>query len=344
MMNKAYNKTLGALLAAAIGDAMGAPLASRTTELIRKDFGNGDFVYDYKDLLHDCVAFDMPKGAVTEGFSSAYVFAEHIVRNGGKVSDEIARKALFDWKDGENTKKYFDRYAGATTRKGVAIIESKYSGDEGRDHLLFECRTATCGAAMRGWTAGLFNRENPDAAAQDAVTIGYVSHDNPISLSAGSAVAAAVSAAYKENVKLGEILDVGMEYLKLYFEKTWKIGRPSSGASIIRRMEIAIETGIKYGNDFEKCMVEMNDCVGLGELASESIPSAFGFLTAAGGDVMKTIYLAINAGNNCDTIAMLAGAMAGAYKGADSIPSGHLKMLSEVNNMDIEGLAREITA
>ena len=57
---------------------------------------------------------------------------------------------------------------------------------------------------------------------------------------------------------------------------------------------------------------------------------------------MDTIYLAINAGNNCDTIAMLGAAVAGAFCGASSIPEGHLDFLSEVNKMDIKGLADRI--
>ena len=39
-MSSRYDKILGCLLAAAIGDAMGCPLETRTTELIRRDFGD----------------------------------------------------------------------------------------------------------------------------------------------------------------------------------------------------------------------------------------------------------------------------------------------------------------
>lgn len=336
------NQILGSLLAAAIGDAMGAPLASRTPELIKKDFGNGGFVYDYKDLLCDCVANDMPKGSVTEGFSSAYVFAQHIANNDGCVTDQIMNDALFDWKDGACTKQYYERYAGATTRKGVAIIESAYKGDSGRDHLLFECRTATTGAAMRAWIAGLFN-DDLDEVIRNAFTIGYITHDNPISLAGGAAVACAVSVAMRPHVKLDQILEAGMQNVEKALKRARTFCRPSAGASIVRRMYIAIETGINNANDFERCIIEMNDRVGLGELASESVSSAFGFLAAAAGDVMKTIHLSINAGNYCDTVALLAGAIAGAYKGVDSIPEGHLTFLSTVNGMDIAGLAANIS-
>jgi len=339
---KNYDRILGALLGAAIGDAMGAAPASRTPELIKQDFGNDDFIYDYMDLLPDCTAFDMPKGAVTEGFSSAYVFADHICRNKGIVTPEIVRQALFDWKDGP-TKIYYEKYAGPTTRKGVAIIEQNYKGDEGRDHLLFECRTATCGAAVRAWISGLYHNDDVEKAVTDALTIGYITHDNPISLAAGAALAGAVVYAQMEAASLASVLDGAVSSLDRAYRQAQSFCRPSSGASIVRRLDLAIETGIQFSNDFEKCISVMNDRVGLGELASESVPAAFGFFTAAGGDVMKTVYLSINAGNNCDTVAMLGAALAGAFHGADSIPGNHLEFLSAVNHMDIAGLARAIT-
>ena len=338
---KDYNKLLGSILGAAIGDAMGAAPASRTPELIKRDFGNGEYIYDYKDLLHDCVAFDMPKGAVTEGFSGAYVFADKICENMGIINAEICEKALFEWIDGDY-KKYYERYAGPTTRKGVAIIEKKYKGDEGRDHLLFECRTATTGAAMRSWISSLFNYDDIEKSINDSLIIGYTTHDNPISLAAGACVAAAITEAHSDSATLSSIIDMAEYGLKQGYIKAKSFCRPSAGASIIRRFNLAIETGIKYSYDFEKCIYEMNNKVGLGELASESVPAAFGFLTAAKGDIMNTIYLSINAGNNCDTIAMLGAAIAGAFQGASVIPEGHLSFLSDVNKMDISGLAGRI--
>lgn len=339
---KNYDKIAGSLLGAAIGDAMGAAPASRTTELIRRDFGGGGFIYDYKELLPDCTAFDMPRGAVTEGFSGAYVFADHICKNRGVVTPEVVKEALFDWKDGP-TKQYYEKYAGPTTRRGVAIIEQNYRGDQGRDHLLFECRTATCGAAVRAWISGLFHHDDVEKAIADAFTIGYITHDNPISLAAGAALAGAVVHAQMEEATLASVLDGAVASLEQAYRQAWSFCRPSSGASIIRRLDLAIETGIRFSNDFEKCIRVMNDRVGLGELASESVPSALGFFTAADGDVMKTVYLSINAGNNCDTVAMLGAALAGAYKGRKSIPGNHLEFLSEVNHMDIAGLAHAIT-
>ena len=55
-MDKRYYRILGCLVSAAIGDAMGCPLETRPVYLIKKDFGHGDFVYDYMTPLDDSIA------------------------------------------------------------------------------------------------------------------------------------------------------------------------------------------------------------------------------------------------------------------------------------------------
>lgn len=333
------DKILSSLVAAAVGDAMGAPLATRTHQLIKRDFGDGDWVRDYRDPLASSLGYDLPKGMVSAGFSSAYVFLQHILKANGDFSEEIGREALFDWKNGEKTKIFFDRYAGPTTRKRIAILENKYYGDEGRDHLLFECRTATCGAASRGWIAGLV-RSQEDAAADLGMKIGYTTHDNPISLAGAGAVAAAICAARKPDATLERILCAGLKAMESGLETAKTFCRPSAGASILRRTQMAIEVGIESADDPERCIREMNDKVGLGELASESIASAFGFFTAAQGDPMKTIVLSINAGNNCNIIAMLAAAIAGAYRQDSGLLAEHLDFIQSVNEIDLSQAAQ----
>ena len=332
------DKILSSLVAAAVGDAMGAPLATRTHQLIKEDFGGGDWVRSYQDPLPSSLGYDLPKGMVSAGFSSAYVFLQHLLKENGAFSDQIGQEALFDWKNGKQTKLLFERYAGPTTRKRIAILENKYFGDEGRDHLLFECRTATCGAASRGWIAGLLRAEESDAADL-GLKIGYVTHDNPISLAGTAAVAAAVCAARKPDATLDRILHAGLSAMESGFEKAKAFCRPSAGASLLRRTQLAIEVGIQTADDPERCICEMNDKIGLGELASESVASAFGFFTAAQGDPMKAILLSINAGNNCNLIAMLSAAIAGAYRQDTDLVADHLQFIETVNGFRLSQAA-----
>ena len=56
---------------------------------------------------------------------------------------------------------------------------------------------------------------------------------------------------------------------------------------------------------------------------------------------MKAIHMAVNAGNDTETVAAIAGAICGAFKGTASFPAEYLQFLSEVNDMDIEGIAKQ---
>ena len=327
-----YDKTLGCLLAAAIGDAMGAPLETRTVELIRRDFGNGGYVYDYKEPREDSVAAGMPLAGVTDDFSSAYVAAKHFLANGGRIDRETAIAALLDWKNGPDTRALYEQYAGPTTRKNLARLEGT-PVDTSRDYLYSDTHSATNGAGMKAWIVGLFHPGDVERAIEDAVVMCLPSHNNAIALSAAAAVAAAVAAAFLDDACVDSMLEAGFYGARAGYQRALPITRPTAGASVARRMELAVAIGRKHRDDFSGCIREMTDLVGTGLNANESAAAAFGYLAAAQGDIMETVYLCINSGNDCDTTACMAAAMAGALSGAGGIDrlEYHLSSLERAN-------------
>lgn len=341
-MSNLYDKVYGCLLAAAIGDAMGSPLETRPVYLVKEDYGDGDFVYDYKKPLDDCLGHDLPRGLVTDDFSIAYKSGEHFIKDGGYISRQAAIDALIEWKDSEDTKIYCERWCGPTTRKSInKLAGGKF--DDPEDYMFCENKTATNGAGMKAWIVGLFNPGNVEKAINDAITMCHITHNNPIALSGGCAIAAAVSKGLVKDISLDQVIDAGLYGAREGYNRSLRITRPSAGASVEKRIELAVKIGLNYSNDFEKCILEMTDLIGTGLNANEAVPSAFGYLAAGGGDVMKTIYLAVNSGNDCDTTAIMAGSMAGAFSGGANIDEYHLKLLTETNPfMDIPSFAKKI--
>ncbi len=59
---------------------------------------------------------------------------------------------------------------------------------------------------------------------------------------------------------------------------------------------------------------------------------------------MESIYDAVNIGDETCAIACIAGAIAGACNGADSIPEGYLEMIEKENHMDLTAQAEGIEA
>ena len=79
--------------------------------------------------------------------------------------------------------------------------------------------------------------------------------------------------------------------------------------------------------------------IGTGLAAYESIPTAIGIFVACGGDPMKSVLAGANVGFDTDTIASMAGALAGTLKGFDSVPMELFSKVQRVNQLDLEKVA-----
>ena len=74
------------------------------------------------------------------------------------------------------------------------------------------------------------------------------------------------------------------------------------------------------------------------------MPAAFGYIAATAGDVMQTIHMAVNAGDDTDTVACMAGYIVGALCGVESIPARYLQMIEKMNDFELQKLALGIDA
>lgn len=335
------DKVLGALLAAAIGDAMGAPLDSLPVYLIKQNCGGGDFVRDYVAPPQGALAPELKKGMVAGSFSSAFASAEAFIKHGG-ISGEAVAEGLLEWKNGRY-KFYFDCCADPATRYCLQRMEGT-AASEDQDKFTGFQKTINSGAAARAWVAGLFHPGDPDGAVRDAIAMGLPTHDNVIALSGACAVAVGTACAMMEKADTGRIVEAGLYGARTGYRKALEVAGDAAGASVEKRIRLAVQIGLRCANDFERCVNEMTDLVGTGSPANEAVPAAFGFLVSAGGEVMETLYRSINAGNASSVVATMAGAMAGAFRGCAGLPPQHLEALSAINGMDLAQAARAISA
>jgi ADP-ribosylglycohydrolase len=120
-----------------------------------------------------------------------------------------------------------------------------------------------------------------------------------------------------------------------------EVSRIAAGPSVVRRLEMAVAIGLGQGTPEEK-MSEIADRVGSGLHVSEAVPAAFGLLVANGGKAMATIIGGVNIGYDTDTVATMAGAMAGALQGAGVFPRHYPALLDQMNGINLAHLARGI--
>lgn len=328
------DRILGCLIGAGAGDAMGAATESRTTEQILAYFGHK--VTDFEVTPMDTFAHGNQPGQATDDFSSAYFITRHIIDHNGEISEKVVKEALIDWSEHPI---FFDRFAGPTTRMAIR----RYKGEviTQSDAIQLLPRQATNGAAMKIAPIGLFNPGNLDQAIYDATVVTMVTHDNYLAVSGGSAVAAAVAEAVKPEADVYSVIQAGIYGAKEGARIGKEIGRDVAGPSVMKRIEMAVDIGLGKGSQEEK-MVEIAERIGMGLHVAEAIPSAFGFFAASGGNAMDAIIGAVNAGYDTDTVATMAGGIAGALCGASVFPEHFLPVMEKINGFEIKKTADDV--
>lgn len=66
-------------------------------------------------------------------------------------------------------------------------------------------------------------------------------------------------------------------------------------------------------------------------------------LLVADGDFRTAVLGAVNYGRDCDSIATMAGALAGALRGEAPIPAAWAKPVAEASRLDLHAPARALT-
>ena len=332
-----YGKILGGLLGGAIGDAMGAATETRSTDQIIERFGGP--VTEFLTPPDDVFARGFEAGAVTDDFSLAYCTAKAIVAHGGEVDASTARDALLNWSE----TRYFC-LAGPTTVGAVKKLRGEEVPDSKNAFLTVDNSKGSNGSAMKIAPVGLCSKGDVKKAIRDAITICMPTHGNSTALAGGCAVAAAVSAALHDGATADEVIRAGLAGTEQGDAWGKRIGKELACPSVYKRILLAVEIAKRFDGDMDRTMRELADIIGTGLSAAEAVPSAFGLFYAAKGDPMKTIIAGVNIGNDTDTVATIAGAIAGTYAGTNGEMERYLETLDRVNGYDLRALAREIEA
>jgi ADP-ribosylglycohydrolase len=83
--------------------------------------------------------------------------------------------------------------------------------------------------------------------------------------------------------------------------------------------------------------------VGTSLATQESVPAAFAVLAAVPDDPWQACLLAASLGGDCDTIAAMAGAIAGGCAGVGSFPAGAVAVIDR-QGLGLTGLADDLLA
>jgi len=290
------------------------------------------------------IAVGLPAGAITDDTEQAVLLGRLLVKGHGTVAPRELAEALVSWERDMAARGSLD-LLGPSTKRGVeavlAGVPPKEAGASG----------ATNGAAMRIAPVGIAvpvtlpdpalsapsrSDHSLPALVDQVVATSYVTHNTGLALAGAAAVAAAVSAGLA-GAGIAEATALAVRAARIGAER----GHWVAGADVAARIEWA--AGLVAGRDRAEAAELIYTLVGTSLATQESVPAAFAVLAAVPDDPWQACLLAASLGGDCDTIAAMAGAIAGACHGLETFPA-HAIAVIDAHGLDLAALADDLWA
>jgi ADP-ribosylglycohydrolase len=326
---KTSPRARGALYGLAVGDALGMP----TQMLSRREIAErwGPLLTGFEPAPPDHpIAAGLPAGTVTDDTEQAVLLGRLLVEGHGTVEPRELAQALVRWERDMAARGSLDLLGPSTKRAVAAVLagvppeEAGASGD-------------TNGAAMRIAPLGIaVNLDHPEALVDQVVAVSRVTHNTGVALAGAAAVAAAVSAGLS-GAGVGEATAFAVDAAGIAAGR----GHWVAGADVAARIEWA--TRLVTDRDLAEAAEVIYTLVGTSLATQESVPAAFAVLAAVPDNPWQACLLAASLGGDCDTIAAMAGAVAGACHGLGAFPPDALALI-DAQGLGLSALADDLCA
>jgi ADP-ribosylglycohydrolase len=319
---------------AVIGDALGAPTEQRSIREIRALFGGRVDTF-FEPPADSPYSKGRSRAQITDDSSQMMMLCEILIRDGGKVTARSVADMIIEW---SGDARYFPHFAGPSTRAAIERLKAgadpEKTGSMGRETT----QGTSDGGAMRVAPVGMVHPGDPEAAVRAAAQTCMPSHFTSVGLAGAAAVAGAVAVALQKGATVLDVVRGAIWAAELGERIGGEEGREVAGPSVARRIELAVELAAT-SPDLDTAISRIAGVVGTGLSAAEAVPAAIGFVVAGGGDPWQTVVAAANAGDDTDTVACMAGAIAGALAGFSAVPRDRYREVLEANDVDLESLA-----
>ncbi|MEV6615245.1 ADP-ribosylglycohydrolase family protein [Streptomyces sp. NPDC051051] len=337
-------RVTGALVGAAVGDALGGPVEGYSPDQIRRRHGgrvhgvvgpwNGD---DWR-TARPIAPYHKGDGHVTDDTLMTHA----LIRVYTTVRDHLDSYALAGHLVPDlmtNPRWIPELEAEALPLQRVFLAEKWMVARLHYGHV--DPREAgvgnivNCGAAMYTAPVGLVNAADPAAAYAEAIDLAGA-HQSSYGREAAGVLAAAVAAACAPGATPDSVVATCLS-----------LAKDGTRTAIERVCEVA-----SRHQDFESALVPLREAVAPYDTvgpdyrqpslaarrpsrlhAVEELPVALGMVVVAGGDHRHAVLGAVNYGRDCDSIATMAGAVTGAL--GSPVPDEWSKQVAEASRLDL---------
>ena len=358
MQPKTHQNTLderitGALVGAAVGDALGGPVEGYAPEQILERHGGrvhgivGPWHGDEWRTARPLAPYHKGDGHVTD-----YTLMTHaLVRVYARVRDHLDAYAIADhlvpdlmteprWipelqSEALPLQRIFlaEKWLVARIHYGHADPREAGTGN-----------IVNCGAAMYMAPVGLVNAADPRAAYAEALDVAGA-HQSSYGREAAGVLAAAVAAACTPGATPDSVVSACLALAKdgtrAAIERVCEEAvRHTDFESALRPLREAVTPYDTVGPDYRAPSLAARRPSRLH--AIEELPVALGMVLVARGDYRHAVLGAVNYGRDCDSIATMAGALAGAL--GSPVPEDWAKTVAEASRLDLWEPATTLTA
>ncbi|MFE9437706.1 ADP-ribosylglycohydrolase family protein [Streptomyces sp. NPDC006602] len=343
----------GALVGAAVGDALGGPVEGYSPEqILQRHAGRvhgivGPWNGDAWRTARPIAPYHKGDGHVTDDTLMTHA----LVRVYARVRDHLDAYAIADHLVPDlmtNPRWIPELETEALPLQRVFLAEKWLVARLHYGHV--DPREAgvgnivNCGAAMYMAPVGLVNAANPAGAYAEALDIAGA-HQSSYGREAAAVLAAAVAAASAPGATADSVVSACLSLAKDGTRKAIEqvcetASRHTDFESALTPLRKAVAPYDTVGPDYRQPSLGSRRPSRLH--AIEELPIALGMLLVSRGDYRHAVLGAVNYGRDCDSIATMAGAMAGAL--GSQVPEDWAKQVSEASRLDLWEPATTLTA
>ncbi|MFG2338267.1 ADP-ribosylglycohydrolase family protein [Streptomyces yangpuensis] len=348
------DRACGALVGAAVGDALGGPVEGWTPDQIVERHGG---------RVHGIV------GPWHENWRTARPIAPYHKGDGHVTDDTLMTHALV--RVYEAVRDHLDAYAVAghlvpdlmSVPRWIPELEAEalplqriflaekwmvtrlhYAHADPRE--AGTGNIVNCGAAMYMAPVGIANAGNPAGAYAEALDIAGA-HQSSYGREAAGVFAAAVAAACVPGATAASVVEAALSLAKDGTRAAISaVCEVASGyrdfESALAPLRAAVAPYDSVGPDYRNPSLDARRPSRLH--AIEELPIALGMLLVADGRYDAAVLGAVNYGRDCDSIATMAGAIAGALGGEAVVPAVWAKQVAEASRLDLHAPAVALAA
>ena len=344
-MDALVEKATGALAGAAVGDALGGAAEGNTPEAIQERY-DGFITGIVPPFLED--------------WRNARPIAPYHKGDGHVTDDTLMTTALVDVYD--TVRGHLDAYAIADHLVPLLIGDKRWIPEFESEGLLLhriflaekwlvtrlhyghiDPREAgvgnivNCGATMYVAPIGIVNAGSPDAAYAEAIDVAGA-HQSSYGREAAGVYAAAVAEAMRPGASVTSVVDTALRLAKDGTRDAIEAvvsaaGRVSDWRDGLGTLRAAVEPFDTVGPQYRQPAKDAR--IPSRTKSIEELPIALGMLIAANGDYRESVLGSINYGRDSDSIAVMAGSIAGALGGVEVVPAEWIAGVNEGSRMDV---------